>query len=263
MRKYLAIYRNALMGSLSYRGEFFVTGLSNLVFIFLIYYIWKSIYGDLPQLNGMTFNNTFIYLAIASSLFITFITFTEWMISSIIISGDIVRFFIRPLDFQIHMMLIGLSICTVNVVTTSLPTLVLLFFMFSSEIPVGFNILFFVPSVLLAYFISFHIDYIVGITSFYTESIWGISATKEAIVMLLSGVLIPLPFFPEGMQTVLAFLPFQAIYNTPLTILLSDGFSVHEYLSKILIQCGWLAILYFLSRFYYARAIRVLTVAGG
>lgn len=263
MRKYLAVYRNALMGSLSYRGEFFVTGLSNLVFIILIYYIWKSIYGDLPQLNGMTFKDTFIYLAIASSLFITFITFTEWMISSIIISGDIVKFLIRPLDFQIHMMIIGLSICTVNIVTTSIPTLILLFFVFSSEIPLGYNILFFIPSVLLAYFISFHIDYIVGITSFYTESIWGISATKEAVVMLLSGVLIPLPFFPEGIQNVLAFLPFQAIFNTPLTILISDGFSIHNYISKILIQCVWLIALHLLSRLYYERAVRVMTIAGG
>jgi ABC-2 type transport system permease protein len=211
----------------------------------------------------MTFNDTFVYLALASSLFITFITFTEWMISNIVISGDIVRFLTKPLDFQINMMVTGLSICTVNVITTSLPTLLLLFFIFSSEISIGLNILFFLPSVILAYFISFHIDYIVGVTAFYTESIWGISMTKEAIVMFLSGVLIPLPFFPESMQTVLAFLPFQAIYNTPLTILISDGFSVHEYISKILIQCGWVAVLYVLSRFYYARAIRVLTVAGG
>lgn len=264
MRKYLAIYRNTLLTTLSFRGEFFITSLTNLLFIVIIYNIWKSVYTNVPyKLNGMTFNDTFIYLSLGSSLFIIFMTWCEWMVSSFIISGDIVKFLIKPFDFQHYMLANSLGILTFKLITASIPTAILLFVVFPTDITFGPNILFFLLSVLLAFLISFHFDFIIGVTSFYTESIWGIVVTKEAIVMLLSGVLIPIPFFPGPMQTILMYLPFQAVYNIPLSILISDGMSLREYVVKILIQCVWIVVFYFFSRAYYARAVRVLTVAGG
>jgi ABC-2 type transport system permease protein len=252
------------MTAISYRGEFFISSLSNLFFIFIIFNIWESIYTSAPgRLNGMTFNDTFIYLSLGSSLFIVFTTWCQWFVSDLIITGNIAINLIRPYDFQHSMLSSSLALLTVKIITTIIPTSLLLFVIFKIEIPVGYNLVFFILSILPAFLISFYIDYMVGVTAFYTESIWGVAATKDAIVLLLSGVLIPLPFFPPALQKCLMFLPFQAIYNTPLKILISENVSAGEYLIRIAIQCFWVIVLHFLSRFYYTRAIRVVTVAGG
>jgi len=103
----------------------------------------------------------------------------------------------------------------------------------------------------------------VGLTAFYTESIWGISAAKDTIISALSGALIPLAFFPEAAQNVLKILPFQAIYNAPLQILTSSTLEPLGYLQLLAVQVFWVIVLYLLSRLYFRQAINKLVVNGG
>ena len=103
----------------------------------------------------------------------------------------------------------------------------------------------------------------IGLTSFYTESIWGISSTKDIIILFLSGSLIPLQFFPEAAQKVLKLLPFQAMYHLPLMMLVEPEQSTATYLTSLGIQIFWVVVLLILARLYYNKAIKVLRVAGG
>src|SRR5205823_5005346 len=122
----------------------------------------------------------------------------------------------------------------------------------------------FVPfAILMAFMLSFTIDYMVGLTAFYTESIWGLSTTKEVIVTFLSGALVPLAFFPAGAQSVLQWLPFRAIYSIPLTILTNADLGVLDYLGMLGIQLFWVIVLVGASRLWYHKALKVLTVNGG
>ena len=98
---------------------------------------------------------------------------------------------------------------------------ILILFVFKTNINIGLNILMFIVALVFAYLISFLIDFLIGLISFYTESIWGISITKEAVVLLLSGAVIPLPFFPDIIRRVVELLPFKAIYHIPLNMLVS------------------------------------------
>src|SRR5690606_16955934 len=96
-----------------------------------------------------------------------------------------------------------------NFVIICIPSIALIIFLTQGEIQQTWNIAFFALSVILSYAISFNIDYATGLTSFYTESIWGINMAKDVIVMLLSGVLVPIPLFPDYLQGIVQFLPFQ------------------------------------------------------
>ena len=108
----------------------------------------------------------------------------------------------------------------------TIPTVLLLIFVFRIHIPLGIGLIFFPFSLLLAYLLSFCFDYFVGLLCFYTESVWGLSITKEIIVTVLSGALIPLQFFPDVIQKILLWLPFQAIYYTPLTMVAQPTLSL-------------------------------------
>jgi ABC-2 type transport system permease protein len=99
--------------------------------------------------------------------------------------------------------------------------------------------------------------------AFYSESVWGLSITKEIVVTVFSGALIPLQFFPDGMQKVLFWLPFQAIYHTPIMMVTKADQGLHVFLPMLLIQVLWAVALFSLTRLFYMQAIKVLRIAGG
>src|SRR4030066_456617 len=237
MKKYIMIIRNSFMASIIYRFHFFYTSLSNVFYIIIIYFLWRAIYrGSGGSINGMTFDQTFIYLALALSIFCLFKTYTDWDMSWEIISGMMVMNLIKPMDIQLMKMCNAIGFVFYNLITVTLPALFIIIFIFQPGVITVRSILLSLIPIVMAFFISFNIDYIIGLTSFYTESIWGISIAKETIVLLLSGAIIPLNFFPEILRNIVGFLPFQAIYHIPLTILITGNLSIYEYQKLLGIQ---------------------------
>ena len=104
---------------------------------------------------------------------------------------------------------------------------------------------------------------IIGLISFYTESVWGISTLKDCIISLLAGGMIPIAFFPDALRKVVECLPFQAMYNLPLQILINKDYAVGDYLNLLLLQLFWIAVLLIISRVFYTFARRAITVNGG
>jgi ABC-2 type transport system permease protein len=136
-------------------------------------------------------------------------------------------------------------------------------FVFKVKIAAGLGLFLFPISLLLAFLISLSIDYFIGLMGFYSESVWGLSITKEIIVTVFSGALVPLQFFPEAIQKVLFWLPFQAIYHTPLMMLTRPNQSMAIFLPMLAVQMVWAIVLFIAARLFYHQAIKVLRIAGG
>jgi ABC-2 type transport system permease protein len=263
MRRYLALTKCSLLTGMVWRSHFIFTLISNLAYIVILYFLWKSIYSSSQTLNGMTFNQTFTYMAVTASIFVLFSTWLEWQVSREIISGAITVHLTKPLDYQLMMLAQTLGRTLNNALVITLPSLAVLFGVFRVNIALGWNLLFFCLSLPLACLLSLLLDYMVGLTSFYTESLWGISTTKEIVVLVLSGGLVPLRFFPEAMRNVLLYLPFQAIYHTPASILTDPSLSPMDYASMLALQVVWAAALLVLSRLFFAQAVKAVTINGG
>ena len=110
--------------------------------------------------------------------------------------------------------------------------------------------------------INYSIDFMVGTICLFTESIWGINIMKQVVVLLLSGATIPIAFFPETLKTVVYLLPFQAIYNTPLTILLGKE-SFENVVMMLGVQLFWCLFLGIASRVFWNISVKQITVNGG
>lgn len=151
----------------------------------------------------------------------------------------------------------------VNFTLTLVPTMIIVYFLSGGAFLLGINLLFFVISVVFSLLINFSINFLVATICLYTESIWGINILKEVIVLLLSGASIPLVFFPEGLRNFVAYLPFQAIYNTPLSLLIQKEISIQDSLREILIQLMWAIITAALAHVFWKVSIRKITVNGG
>ena len=125
------------------------------------------------------------------------------------------------------------------------------------------NLLLFAVSVVMAVMINYSVDFIVGTICLYTESIWGINIMKQVVVLLLSGATIPLAFFPEPLRSIVYHLPFQSIYNAPLSILLDAGSDFKSVLTILGTQLMWCIVMSLISKLFWKVSLRQITVNGG
>jgi ABC-2 type transport system permease protein len=263
MRSYFPVARATYMIGLVYRFGFLFGIVGNLVYLGVAYYLWKSIYTYADVIRGLTFNETFIYVALGSAIFILLKTYADWIIHYEIREGAIAMYLTKPIDYQFYALFANFGALLMNLSAITVPTALVMLFVFKVSFAFGPGLFLFPISLLLAFLISFSIDYFTGLFGFYSESVWGLSITKEIIVTVFSGALIPLQFFPDAIQRVLYWLPFQAIYHTPLMMLTRPNQGLDVFLLMILIQLIWAVLLFLLARLFYNQAIKVLRIAGG
>jgi ABC-2 type transport system permease protein len=263
MRGYLALLRGAFTIGLVYRFGFLFTIVGNVIYMGVAYFLWSSIYGNTSSIHGLTFNETFIYVALGSTVFVLLKTYADWQISHEIEDGSVSIYLTKPVEYLLYALSISLGAMLTNLAAITIPTILLLTLVFKVSFTFGPGLLLFPVSLLLAFLISYCFDCITGLCAFYTESIWGISATKEILISVLSGALVPLQFFPDALQKVLLVLPFQAIYHTPLMLVTRPNQDWGTLLSMLGVQIVWVVILFVATRLFYNQAIKVLRVAGG
>ncbi len=267
IRKYAALTKAGIIQELQFRLGTFVTILGNLIYLTLVYYLWRSIYASAgtDTVNGMTFEDTIIYLVLATALFNFLEMYIVWNMSRSIQSGAIILDLLKPIKYRRLMFFNFFGNNVMTFFLTFLPTFILVAIITKGSIHMGLNLLWFVISVVLALLVNFNIEMIVSTICLYTESTWGINIVKESIVLLFSGATIPLVFFPEGLKKAVEFMPFRCIYDTPLNILLQKpGYTPDSGMLKMLVlQLVWFIILSLAGSAFWNYSVRKITVNGG
>jgi ABC-2 type transport system permease protein len=255
------------MESLHYRLGTFVTLFANLIYLVLVYYLWKAIYASsgVDVVNGMTFTDTMIYLILATSLFNFLEMFVVWDMSRSIQSGKIILDLLKPMKFRAYTFWSYSGSHVVSFIMTFIPTFIVVMIITKGAIPIGMNLVYFIIATLFALIVNFNIEMIVATICLYTESTWGINIVKETIVLLLSGASIPLAFFPEKLRAVVDYMPFRAVYDIPLTILLEKNGSdtLQGLLPMFGFQLLWIVILTAAGTLFWNYSVKKITVNGG
>lgn len=265
LKKYLTLTRAGIIESLQFRLATVVMVIGNLLYLIIVYYLWKAIYASVGTevVNGMTFTDTLIYLVLATALFNFMEMYTVWEMGRNIQTGKIVLDLLKPMEYQRYLFWSFSGTFVTQFFFTFLPTFIVVALVTHGAIPLGCNLLYFIISVVMAVSINYSIDFLVGTICLYTESIWGINIMKQVIVLLLSGATIPIAFFPEPLKTIMYYLPFQSIYNAPLTILLNGNSDSQQLLITLGTQVFWCAVMTLLSKLFWKLSLRQITVNGG
>lgn len=265
LKKYVSLTRAGILESLQFRLSMLVLCVGNLLYLIVIYFLWKAIYASSGQdsVNGMTFHDTLIYLVLATSLFNFMEMYTVWQMGRGIQSGSIVLELLKPMQYKTYMFWSYSGNFVVNFFTTFLPTFIVVCIVTKGAVPLGMNLLYFVIAVVMAVIINYNIDFFVGTICMYTESIWGINIMKQVIVLLLSGATIPIAFFPETIRRIVYYLPFQSIYNAPLTILLNGDPDIKDVAVTLGTQLIWVVVTMVISKLFWKISLPQITVNGG
>ncbi len=265
LKKYFALTRAGILESFQYRMSMLVMVAGNLMYLTVVYFLWKAIYASsgAESVSGMTFSDTLIYLVLATALFNFMEMYTVWEIGRNIQSGKIVLDLLKPIRFRSYLFWSYSGTFVTQFFCTFLPTFIIVCAVTGGAVPLGINLLYFSVSVVMAVIINYAVDFMTGTICLYTESIWGINIMKQVIVLLLSGATIPIAFFPASMKKIVGYLPFQSIYNTPLTLLLDENPKMSVLLEALGIQAFWCVALLILSSLFWKFSLRKITVNGG
>ncbi len=264
-KKYLSLTRAGILEALQYRLGLFVMVIGNLIYLIIVYFLWRAIYASAGTdvVNGMTFSDTLIYLVLATALFAFMEMYIVWEMGRSIQTGAITLTLLKPMSYRSYSFWNCAGGVIVQFFCTFLPTFLVVLLVTKGAIPLGINLLYFAVSVILSVSINFSIDLFVGTICMYTESIWGINIMKQVVVLLLSGATIPLAFFPEPLKTIAYCLPFQSIYNAPLSLLLTANPQPSVIAETLGMQLVWSIVTMGFSRLFWQVSLRRITVNGG
>ena len=265
LKAYGSLMRSGVMEMLQFRMSAIVMLFGNMVYLVVIYNLWRAIYAsvDTPTVNGMTFTDTMIYLVLASAQFAFMEAYLVWEMGRSVQDGSIIVQLIRPMSYDTYQLFYIAGGNIFNFVVTFIPTFIIVEIITKGAVPIGINILYYLVSLIFGSLINFAVDYFVGTICLYTQSIWGINIMKEVLVTFLSGATVPLAFFPETLHKIVMFLPFHAIYNTPLTLLIHNDLPSEEVAGMLFTQFVWVVIVFILAKAFWKVSERVITVNGG
>jgi ABC-2 type transport system permease protein len=166
----------------------------------------------------------------------------------------------RPWDLQLALLVTDLGRGCHAVLIRLLPPTAIgaLFFPFRwPERPE--TVVLFAASVVLAVVVSFGIRFLINATAFWLLDVRGVLAVWGVVGGMLSGLILPLAWFPPWAQAVLAWTPFPALFQTPIDVFTERG----DVVGLLATQLAWAAVLLLAGRLVLARGARRLVVQGG
>ncbi|HEX3022391.1 MAG TPA: ABC-2 family transporter protein [Lachnospiraceae bacterium] len=267
-RKYKPFMMSSIQQALAYRGSVYLWIFSKILSLFVTYYLWKAIYrNDLSTvINGFSFPEMVIYIVI-SYITVNIISGNAARnIAYDVVEGSIAINLIKPISYRTKLLFtsFGMIIFRFFVPGIFLWGGVLFFEYHEYGIyPPSIQLtLLYLLSLVFSFLIMFLFDFCYGMLAFYTTYVWGMNMSKAALLLFLSGSMIPLSFFPPMAQRIFEFLPFSSMNYVPVMIYLGK-ISGQALMKAFLVQVVWIAILYILSNYFWKKATKRLTVVGG
>lgn len=266
MKTYMAIFRIRLKYSVQYRIVVFSMLFTGFIWGLMLVLAYLAFYRTNPAKFPMELSEVVSYMWMQQVLLILFsVVFTDSEIESSVETGSIVYELIRPADLYGRWFA---RACASRVAFTlfRLPMLIAVFLLPApyglSPPPDVFQLMMFVPSLILALGVTVSFTMLMYVTMFYTISFGGVYVMVIAVTAFLTGAVVPFPFLPSPVQTVLETLPFAAMQNMPLRIY-SGNIAGADAIRGVMFQIFWLVILIAAGKFFMARALRKVIVQGG
>ncbi|WP_255988945.1 ABC transporter permease [Chitinolyticbacter albus] len=249
------VWASARITATDRKGRLILT-LGYLLGMWLLFWLWRGIYAADPHRAGLDFATALAHVATAQTLFALLHTSADWTLAREIRSGEVAAQLIQPVNLCWRHGAQALGRVLAKLVYT-LPAL-LLFLWWAGLALRPASWLVALISVLLSFVLLFCIAFVTGLAGFLATDLWGITASKDALVQFLGGALIPLAFFPPAAQAALHWLPFAHFFNTPVAYLTGQTAA----LTPLLLQAAW-TVVFVLGAEWAARQIQRRLVIFG
>lgn len=265
MKEYLGFTTVVVQQRMTYRIDFLANIMGTALAMLVLFFFWNSIYtyNGISQLGGLTLTQMVTYSLVGIIANRALSSGVDVSIERDVREGELTSVLTRPIDYQIYNFFTGLGSLIASTLLGGVPAFIMATLLFGIALPPLEILAIFVLSLLLAFCVHFTMMFLVGLYAFYTTgSIGGMRRVYRNVTNFLSGQYIPLYLFPAWLFGVTQLLPFQTMYNIPVSIFIGkiEGEAIA---TALLIQFGWFVALALLGRFVWSRTYKMYTAQGG
>lgn len=263
LKKLYYLIRMTFQTKFAYRKAFWFNIFGTAVSILIYYFLWKYVFRSRKELYGFTAAEITTYVIISRLLSSQFSgginkEFADW-----VQKGNIVVELLRPVPLALTLFGKRVGEFLFFFIFKGIPVSILATILLGGVGPEGpGKLMLFLVSVCISVGLMFWIEMMVGLISFFTLGAYGLGYTKTALMSILSGGIVPLFLFPEGMAKVLEYMPFAGMVSVPAHIYLGK-YTIQEALSFIGLQIIWVVLLGIGVMTFYQFAIKKVVVQGG
>ncbi len=265
--KYLEYFKQGFKKSIEYKSYLIGTLTTPFFMGVFFYFIWQYIYavkggGDPNYLiGGFTFKEMIVYLVIGLLINTARASEIADNISQTIKSGDIAIFLCRPVNFVKSLLADGFGGKIINIGVFFILLIIITKIAGLNFPPLAIFILFLFYGLLLIFF-DIIVNVMIGGLAFWLTEIWGVKASIQQVLWILSGRALPLSLFPPWILTFMRWTPFFYLEYTFASIYLGK-LTFEEALRAMGIFIIWIAILVFVMKWIFNRGFRKLASFGG
>ncbi|MBU1092983.1 MAG: ABC-2 family transporter protein [Firmicutes bacterium] len=254
---------------LAYRSRLIIWMIANFITVLFQVYLWISIYSNYEgtSINGYTLVNMINYIIVSKVIeSLTFINI-EPIISRDVNEGRIATSLIKPISYKTELLFRSLG----NILGSLLlfiPIYAAMFIIFNwhslSEIKLNLGIvLLSLTFIIISFVVNYLIALIFSSVIFKTIRHRGIYEIKKTIILLMSGALFPIEFYPSFLSKILKYTPFIYLRYIPVSFIINYSLSMKEIIEYVLFGAFWMAFLFFIASIVWNKMFKRIIVYGG
>jgi ABC-2 type transport system permease protein len=257
---YWEIIRKSYRRNLQYRLAHLVNNVASAVFGFIFISIWLGVLEGREavspyQAKTMTSYLTIVQCILSLTTFLTVGLGIQVGVRSGAVSVDLVR----PVNYFLYVLSHELGRILYNVFHRSLPTGLIISAAVGFVFPHHpFTYVWAILSLLLAVYLGLALNYLVGISAFWTTEIRWAHYILLTLVMGLGGQAIPVDLLPGVLGMIAPYLPFAGVLYYPAMVYLEKAAP-----QAIAFQALWAVALTFACLWLTAKARRKMEIQGG
>ena len=263
MTSYWAVLSARFRALLQYRAAA-LAGLGTQVFWGLIrVMIFQAFFRSTTAEQPMELDDVLTYVWLGQA----FLALLPWNqdneLRALIRSGGVGYELLRPVDLYGFWYCRSLAFRTAPTLLRSIPLIAFAGVFMGMDAPASWAAAgAFAASMIGAILLSSAITTLFSISMMWTISGDGVFALAPGIVAILSGMLVPIPLFPDWTQTALNILPFRGMVDTPYRFYLGH-IPAADLPFHLAHQLVWIVAIVLIGRWTLSRGLRRLVVQGG
>ena len=261
---YAEFSRIGFVNILAFRLRYFTGIITYFLNVTIYYFIWSAVFAHTSgSIAGFNLDQMITYVSVGWIIRSFYWNTIDQEMAYEVIEGKIAMDLIKPVSVLWMWIFRAMGESAFRLGLLTVPTAIVVSLVFPVQGPAsGLNLVLFLIGVLGSFFLMGAINFMIGTCAIPLKSILAMIRAKYWLVELLSGLLIPMTYFPKAAQTILAWLPFEHIAYTPLSIYLGK-FSAGKAIELLCIEWVWVAILILAAHAWWGRATQKITIHGG
>ncbi len=241
MNKYWLIAKLSVQEEFEYRFDFLMHTAKYVMSILLMALIWSAVARESSN-QLFTPSETVSYFFFGAIIY-SLSNFHTYYIEEDIRYGSLSKYLLKPLSAWAYYTTLQATKATLETVLKfAVMTPLLLILNFGLTFSLSSMVIFtaFLPFIFIFSMITLSL---ISIGAFWIQDVWAVRWALTILFRFLSGILVPVAYFPEMAQKLLYWLPFQHLAYTPIR-LIQGQLPIPIALQSLVILLCWTAVMY-------------------